>query len=440
VEVQAWKWTRGDLNVYLLDTDFEMNSSTDRKITERLYVSDNETRFKQEIVLGIGGLRLLEALNLHPSVYHLNEGHSALLGLELIRHQMHERSLGFDEAIQFARRRVVMTNHTLVPAGNEVYGDDLVSLLLSRYAEEMAVPVQELVKLGRVQDTSVFSMTMLALRLASVVNSVSRIHARKAKEIWHDHPMVAVTNGVHLPTWDRIGNTDAASGAFWEAHQFRKKTLLEVVAEKTGRKWSEKTLLLGWARRIASYKRPGAVLEEAQKFAELARNAKRPVRLIIGGRPHSADKEGAEILKNLLAIVDGDLKDVAAYLPEYDLEMAGLMTSGCDVWLNTPVVGFEACGTSGMKAALNGVLPCTTRDGWIDEAELFRVGWLLDDRKVTQDFLDKLEHDIIPLYYERNADGVAESWEELMHNAREMIQNQFSATRMLRGYVETLYS
>ncbi len=435
----VWKWTRANADVYLLDTDVEPNKDADRKITERLYIAHSEMRLKQQIVLGIGGLRLLEALKIHPSIYHLNEGHSALLSLELIRHQMQERKLSFDQAKAFARRRLVLTNHTLVPAGNEVYGDDLVSLLLERYAKDIAVPVTELVKLGLVQGASSFSMTLLALRMASVVNAVSKLHAKKASEIWHDHPMVAVTNGVHIPTWDRIVDDVRAPGAFWKVHQERKGELLKHIASQTGRNWDQDTLLVGWARRIASYKRPGAILEDAKRFAELARNSDRPMRLIISGRPHAADIEGLKIREDILKLVEGELKDVAAYLPDYNLEQAELLVAGCDVWLNTPVVGFEACGTSGMKAALNGVLPCSTKDGWVDEAELYKVGWLLKDADVATDVLDVLEQNILPMYYDRAGANVPALWEEHMRNSRDMILNQFSATRMLRSYIEMMY-
>lgn len=439
VGVRAWKWNRGGGDVYLLDSDIESNTPSDRRITERLYVADKETRLKQEILLGIGGLRLLEALDIHPSVYHLNEGHSAMLGLELIRHQMQERHLGFDEAKQFARRRMVMTNHTLVPAGNEVFSDDLVALQLTAYAGELSVSVNEVVKLGLVQESSTFSLTTLALRLSGIVNAVSRLHAAKAKEIWRDHPMASITNGVHLPTWDRIGDEAAQGPAFWDAHMKRKDELLAIVREKVGRAWDRETLLIGWGRRFASYKRPLALLEDLERFAALARDADRPIRAVFAGRPHPSDEEGQRILRELRERVDGPLRDVAAYLPDYDLDLAKRMVAGCDVWLNTPVVGFEACGTSGMKAALNGALPMSTPDGWVHEAELFRVGWRLDSDRVAQDVLDRLERDVAPMYYARDAEGVPTEWLELMKNARELIRSRFSATRMLRQYLDTLY-
>ncbi|MEA3249059.1 MAG: alpha-glucan family phosphorylase [Patescibacteria group bacterium] len=439
VVAQAWKWRDENVVVYLLDTDIEQNEPVDRRITDWLYERDKETRMMQYIVLGIGGQRLIEAMGIHPSIYHMNEGHSAILALELIKHQMAEREISFDEAKQFVRRRVVMTNHTLVAAGNEVYSNDLVAMLLAKYANELQVPVQELVKLGLVQESSTFSMTMLALRMAGVVNAVSKLHAEKAREIWTDHPMVAVTNGVHLPTWDLMRDVTEESGAFWKMHQERKGKMLKLIEEKTGVQWGEDDLVIGWARRFVKYKRPLAILKDIERFKEIAGREGKAVRLVYAGVPHASDEDGQARLKDLKDLIEGELAGFVTYLPDYSIEEAQFLISGCDVWLNTPVVGFEACGTSGMKAAVNGVLPFSTKDGWVYEAQLFGVGWEIDGVKVSIDALDKLENDILPVYLDRNKDGVPEKWEQMMRSARDMGRNQFSATRMVRKYVRMLY-
>jgi starch phosphorylase len=438
VKVRAWKFKEGRVPVYLLDADCDGNDPADRRITDRLYVGDKETRLKQEIVLGIGGLRVLEALDVHPSLYHLNEGHSALLALELVRHQMEERKIGFDEAKQFARRRIVLTNHTLVPAGQETYRNDMAAMLLDGYAQELAVPVNDLVGLGLVQQSSEFSMSMLAFRMSAVINAVSKLHARKAKEIWRDHPMIAVTNGVHVPTWDMVADAGDARGALWRAHQARKASLLSRIKEKTGREWGADDLLIGWARRTVKYKRPLAVFDDPVRLADVARREGRHVRFVFSGHPHPSDTDGQQLLGELRARCDA-FKDIACYLPGYDMDLAKTLVSGCDIWLNTPVVGFEACGTSGMKAALNGALTCSTKDGWVDEADLFRAGWLLGNDRVAADLLTLLEKEILPLYHERSGDGVPVAWESHMRAARTMILDRFTATRMLREYVEMLY-
>jgi starch phosphorylase len=439
VRVRIWRHIKTQVPFYALDTNCEENSPADRAITDRLYVGDKETRLKQEIVLGIGGMRVLEKLGLHPAVYHLNEGHSALLAFELVRHEMQERHLGFDEAKQYARRRIVMTNHTLVAAGNEIYSYDLVAMHLQRYAETMAVPVHDLISMGLVQESNEFSMTMLALRMAGVVNAVSRLHARKAKEIWRDHPMVSVTNGVHVPTWDRIGAEAAAPGKFWAAHQAKKAGLVKLINERCGKNWGEGDLLVGWARRIVTYKRPTAVFEETERLRGICTKAGRPVRIVFAGHPHPSDELGAELVQELKGRAAGGESEFVAFLEGYDMDLAREMAAGCDVWLNTPVIGFEACGTSGMKAGLNGVLNCSTKDGWVDEADLTHAGWVMGNDFIGGSFCDVLERDIVPLYYHRTAEGYPEVWEKYMVRSREAIMGSFTATRMLREYVEMLY-
>lgn len=407
IKVRVYKHMVGSIPVYLLGHE---------KITQKLYTSDKETRLKQEIILGIGGLRTLEALGIHPIAYHLNEGHSAFLSLELIRHEMQEHKIGFEEAIIIARKRIIFTNHTLVAAGHEVYSNDLVALMLAGYAQELGVPVAEVVKLGLVQESSTFSMTMLSLRMSEKINAVSKLHAKKAAEIWTDHPMIAITNGVHLKTWDQVGDNLVVG------HQKQKEKLLSTF------NWPSNTLVLGWARRFVEYKRPLAILENLDRLQKL------PVKIIFSGEPHESDIKGHEMLDTLLNLIKTKIGDQVVYIPNYNLEIAKQMVSGCDVWINTPIVGFEACGTSGMKAALNGTLPCSTRDGWVDEAELYGVGWILENENLSQNILDILERDIVPMYYHR-----PDQWESHMKNARDMAINQFSATRMLGEYLDKLY-
>jgi len=439
IKVAVWQKNDAGISFYALDTNCEENAPQDRSITGRLYVGDKVMRLKQEIILGIGGMRALEAMEIHPSVYHLNEGHSALLAYELIHHQMHERHLGFDEAKQYARRRIVMTNHTLVAAGNEIYSYDLVAMMLQRYAESLSVPVHDLITMGLVQESNEFSLSMLAFRMASVVNAVSKLHAAKAKEIWHNHPMVGITNGVHIPFWDQVGDEKAVHGEFWKAHQEKKRQLLALVKEKTGKEWGEDDLIIGWARRIVTYKRPTAMFEEAERLSEICRRSDRPVRILFSGHPHPSDDRGADLVKELIDRSNGEQSDIMAYLEDYSMDSAKLMISGCDVWLNTPIVGYEACGTSGMKAALNGVLTCSTQDGWVAEADMTHAGWILGNDFIGGGLCDKIEAEIAPMYFERNADGVPEVWEEYMLRSREMILDSFTATRMLREYLDMLY-
>jgi starch phosphorylase len=276
-------------------------------------------------------------------------------------------------------------------------------------------------------------MTILAMRSAGKINAVSKLHATKAKDIWSDHPMVPVTNGIHLPTWDKIGE-----GAIWMTHRENKRKLLALIAERTGTVWEDTDLLLGWARRMASYKRPLALVERLKQFGEMARSTDRPVRVVFAGLSHPADTDGQELLEELQYRLVSDLKGVAVYLPHYNLELSSLMTAGCDMWINTPVVGFEACGTSGMKAALNGALPMSTRDGWVAEIEMFGVGWVLPDTDLTDSMLEALGSQILPMYYDRNDQGIPEAWLKMMQNARELVKNEFSMSRALRQYLDLI--
>jgi len=433
VKIRAWLYEYKSVKVYLLDTRVVGNSHADLYITDTLYPIDKETRFKQEMVLGIGGLRLLFARGHHPIHYHLNEGHSGLLVYELIRHEMEEHKLDFEAARGVARARILFTNHTLVAAGNDVFNNDMVALQMAKYAEEIEVPVKQLVDLGLVQQSSTFSMTMLAMRAAGRINAVSKLHAEKAKGIWTDHPMEAVTNGIHIPTWDMVGDRP-----IWEAHKQNKRELIKLVEEKTGTRWEEGAIILGWARRMVKYKRPLAMVERLKQFGEMARDTKRPVRIVFAGISHPADTDGQEILEELQYRLGSDLKGVAVYLPHYNMDLSKKLVAGCDVWINTPVVGFEACGTSGMKAALNGVLPFSTRDGWVDEIEMLGVGWSLPDTDLTEQMMEILENKILPLYYDQNQDGVSVEWVKMMQNARNLILNEFGMNRALKQYLELI--
>lgn len=434
VYIQAWSMDIGSVRIYLLDTDISQNEGENRRITDRLYASSKEVRFKQEMVLGLGGLRLLDALKISPSGYHLNEGHSAFLALELVRREMSKHKKSFQEELDNAKQHIFFTNHTLVPAGNDTFNTDLVATLLMGFAKELQVPVSELIRLGSVSESNIFSMTLLALHMAGKVNAVSKLHAEKAKEIWKETTMVPITNGIHIKTWDNIYTKEA----IWEKHQENKRTLLEFIFKKTGVSWDENTLLLGWARRIVGYKRPLALFDNLEQFKQLATSSERPVRVVISGLAHESDTEGLTLLKQIEKIVTQDLKGSVVYLPDYNMTSAQLLVAGCDIWLNTPVVGSEACGTSGMKAALNGVLPCSTADGWVAEAQLYNVGWILQSETLAEDIVGVLKEQVVPLYYQKNNPGEGQ-WVTMMQNARDMIINEFSATSMLRKYFEEFY-
>jgi glucan phosphorylase len=435
ISLKAWVFTLGTVAVYLLDTDVQTNTGAQRHITDHLYAADKEVRFQQEIILGIGGLRLLKALHVAPRVYHLNEGHSALLSLELTRLEMQKQQRSFSQALEKTKQQIVFTNHTLVPAGNDIYETELVVTQLAGFAKEINVPINDIIALGKVSEENIFSMALLALRMTKKVNAVSKIHSEKAITLWPEYPMIPITNGIHTKTWDCIEN----NVMIWESHQENKRALLSAITHETGMRWNENDLLIGWARRIVDYKRPLALFEHIQHLQALATNKERPLRIVFSGIAHASDAHGQAIIETIKQLAANELKGTLVYLPDYTMTLAKMLVAGCDVWLNTPIVGSEACGTSGMKAALNGCLPCSTNDGWVAEADLANVGWLLNNEKVSDSIIATLSNDIIPTYYTRDTHNIPQQWVTMMHNARSLIMKNFTATTMLKKYNERLY-
>lgn len=429
VFVKAWVWQKNSIPVYLLDTDVEENSHIDRQIVYQLYDADKETRFKQEVILGIGGFRLLEKMGIAPSIYHMNEGHSAMLYLEIIRYEMQKRKIGFKEAIALSTHHVVFTNHTLVASGNEIFSNDLFTFLLGRYAAELEIPISDILGLGTIEESNSFSMSLISLKLAGRINAVSSLHAKEAVKSWSDYKFDYVTNGIHLPSWDKVAPRELPT-----AHKENKKALLEYIKKQTGKNWREEELLIGWARRMVPYKRPLSIFGDVARLKTLMK-PNQPIRIVMGGIAHQSDDEGRKMVNKIKEIIAKELPEAAVFLDNYNATMSGLLVSGCDIWLNTPVIGSEACGTSGMKAALNGTLTMSTKDGWVYEVNTAEIGWDIDSESIEKSILDVLEYDILPMYYSEDKS----KWGTLMKNGRSLIQEKFSATRMLKEYIEKLY-
>ncbi|MEK7569385.1 MAG: glycogen/starch/alpha-glucan phosphorylase [Patescibacteria group bacterium] len=428
VTIGAWEWQEGDARVYLLDTDLPANDPIDRDITKKLYDMNRDLRLKQEIILGLGGFRMLKALGFHPGVYHLNESHSALIALELVRHEMEHQLADFALALGYANKHIVFTNHTLLPEGLELFAEDKVGLFLEQYAEEMGLAGKDISLLGwRPDMPSLLSMTALALRLSSRANAVSRLHAEKAKVLWPEEKLESITNGIYLPRWDKTGEREIDL-----AHKENKKKLLAFVKEKTGEAWEEGDLVLSWARRFVEYKQPTLLLDHADEILRIAKSSSVPIRLIFSG-PTSEDENGNPYVAKIKKIIEGKLRGTAVFLPNWSTDLAEMLVAGSDIWLNTPVPGYEACGTSGMKAALNGVLALTTRDGWVAEVEPADIGWVVDDPRSAAALLLTLEREIVPAYRDKA------EWRKKMESARETILKNFSTARVLREYIEKLY-
>jgi starch phosphorylase len=413
VLAQVWNWNVNALNLYLLDTQVTENSPEDWNICDELYTDDRYTRLRQEIVLGIGGVKLINKLKITPSVFHLNEGHSAFMIFELIKREMINSD--FNTACKIVRNKVVFTNHTLVDAGQERFDVELVKRTLENYSSEM----NNLVSLG-VSGDGMFSLTKLALNMSYKVNTVSEMHSIKARESWGDYRIENVTNGIYLDGWDLLRHYSNLES---------KRKLIKYINDKCGISFDENVLLLGWARRFVDYKRPLAILSDVDRLKKIGK-----VQIVFSSSVNSTYDDENSYVREIHRLSQNELKGIVAFIPNYDIEVARLLTSGCDVWLNTPEVGREACGTSGMKACLNGVLPLSTNDGWIYEVDLNGIGWKVSDGEITRNLLDTLERDIVPKYYHDKP-----SWKKMINNARKLILERFGTDRMLRDYIKKIY-
>jgi starch phosphorylase len=456
VKVQAWLHTYkspigGSVPIFFLDTDVEGNAPEDRKITDLLYGGDDKNRLKQEIVLGIGGTRLLEALRFKIGKNHMNEGHSALLTLELLRKNNMEA--------EKVRQLCIFTTHTPVEAAFDRFSYDMVEELLG--AE---FPVGTIKEFGGKDN---LNMTLLALNLSKYQNGVTKAHTKYSKKLFPQHFIHAVTNGVHSCTWTsqsftqlfdkyipgwasepellvRIDKVPIAD--IWSAHMQNKKRLLGFVEEKTGVKMDESKLTLGFARRATGYKRATLIFSDLDRLRQA--NRKGPLQIIFAGKAHPRDVTGKEEIKEIFRYKE-KLKDEIkiVYLENYDMQIAAKLTSGVDVWLNTPYPPMEASGTSGMKAAHNGVVNFSVLDGWWIEGCIEGVtGWAIgaspeaaieDEERRRQerdDIVNKLKYLIIPKFYDEG-----DAWIELMKNSIGKVAYYFNTDRMMRRYITDAY-
>jgi starch phosphorylase len=414
--VQAWLWKKEHTTLYLLDTQLAENTPEDWAITDYLYVEDRYLRLLQEIVLGVGGMKILEKLNVNPLVYHLNEGHSAFMIFELIEKEMKENKTGFLDACKTAKEKVVFTNHTLVDAGQEFFDPKIIEKIFGI----------EYMKLGLDTKGNNFSLTKLALDMSRKVNAVSAIHEKMAKQVWGNYNIESVTNGIHIPRWDEIK---------YYSHKEQKRKLINLIQENCGLIFDENILLIGWARRFVDYKRPTAILGDVERLKKLAQIEGKELRIVFSSPLNETYREENKFIKEIERLMKNELKGIIALIPNYDISISKLMVSGCDIWLNTPIVGCEACGTSGMKACLNGVLPLSTSDGWVDEVNFAQIGWIVrDGEDITKNLLDTLETDILPEYY-----GHKDHWKKRMTLSRELIQQKFGTERMLNDYINKMY-
>jgi starch phosphorylase len=501
IYVTVWKIAVGRVSLYLMDTDIDINDPWNREISARLYTGDLEQRLRQEIVLGIGGSEVLEKLGIKYSVLHLNEGHPAFAILEEIRDRV-QKGMSFDEALQQVQAVTVFTTHTPVPAGHDIFPFQLMEKYFSQYWPSLGLDHDTFLQLGiHPQNPKAgFNMTAFSLRMAGYRNAVSKKHAdvtrRMWKGLWPDlpadqTPIDYVTNGVHVPTWveprmQRLFNKylcpdwladhdnpyiwelieDIPDDELWQTHYWLKIKLIDAIRERVRQRWSNGTaspsivlaggtlldpsiLTIGFARRFAAYKRADLIFYDKERLKRLLNNRWQPIQIIFAGKAHPADDPAKRILQRIFnAARDPAMGGRIAFLEDYDEQFAQYMVHGVDVWLNNPIPPMEASGTSGMKAALNGVPHLSISDGWWVEGFNGKNGWTFGQEEVGKDrdrtdaeaIYQVLEESIIPLYYKVSADGVRSDWVRVMKESIKSNAPRFSARRMVKEYMKKFYS
>lgn len=503
--LKAWKINVGRVELYLLDSDIDENTKEYREITRTLYGGNQETRIQQEIVLGQGGVALLKALGLKPTIYHMNEGHSSFLILELIYTFMKDKKISFQIARDIASAKTVFTTHTPVPAGNDIFPLELVEKYFKDYWDKLGISKQEFFQMGMKPNApldSGFNMGILALKVAGKKNGVSKLHGAVSRElfgeVWseiaaNESPITYVTNGIHTCSWlapglkklynkylipywqDKIYENDVwkkiqdiPNEELWKVHQERKEKLLAIVKENTisrlrrcGYHYDDimnivssldkDALTIGFARRFATYKRATLIFKDLERITQILNDQNRKVQIIFAGKAHPADKEGQDLIKYIHEIsMKPQFKGKIFLLENYNISMSRYLISGVDVWLNTPRRPMEASGTSGQKASVNGVINFSVLDGWWAEGYNSKNGWTIgtnaeypnyeaQDKADSQSIYETLENKIIPMYYEKNKNGISDKWVQTMKESILSTGGRFSTSRMLTDYVDNLY-
>jgi starch phosphorylase len=500
--IGVWQVKVGRVSIYLLSTDVEENTPQDRQLSARLYIADRELRLQQELVLGIGGVRVLRALGIQPAVWHANEGHTAFMMLERIREEV-EKGKSFTEAAQRMRATTIFTTHTPVPAGNDVFPVELVESHLHGYWESMGLSREEFLQLGQSgADEYTFNMTALGLKMAERRSAVSQLHEKVTRKMWHglwpelkedEVPISHITNGVHVPTWvapemgqlydkylgmDAVKRQDDAElwqrvseipdAELWQAHQVLKRKLMGAMVERARECSSDRecsalqilamgalldpdVLTIGFVRRFTEYKRPALIFHDVERLKRIMMNQWQPVQIIFAGKSHPADFPSKSLLHQVYTLsIDREFQGRISFVEDYDMHIAHYLVHGVDLWLNTPRRPREACGSSGMKASLNGVLHLSVRDGWWYEGYNGANGWAIgdsaepfspeeQDRADAESLYHLLENEIVPLYYERDRDGIPHGWIRFVKAAISSVMPVFCARRMLKEYTGRMY-
>ena len=503
VLVSVWSVRLGRVKLYLLDTDLEENAPWDRELSARLYGGDRETRIQQEIILGIGGVRALKAMEAEPSVWHLNEGHAAFVVLQRIR-DLIEQGKSFDTALQEVRQTTMFTTHTPVPAGHDAFPFSLVETHLAGAWGTLGGYRDAFLALGQYDNGSgsLFNMTALALRAAGTVNAVSQLHGQVTRQMWgpiwgnvpdDQRPVRAITNGIHVPTWlsaelsrlfdDHLGGDwrdrhddptlwdrvlEIPDEELWAVRNALRNYLFAFIRERARSRWKEEhvtaarvvaagtlldpnALTIGFARRFTGYKRPELIFHNPDRLISILTAARRPVQIVFAGKAHPADEMGKHHLQQVYRrAIDPMFGGRIAFVDDYDLHVAHFLVQGCDIWLNTPRKPLEASGTSGMKASINGVPHMSIGDGWWAEGYNGRNGWLIEGKPQNQDtesvdrsdaeaLYQLLEQEVVPTFYNRDPNGIPRAWLAIVREAIRTVTPRFSSRRMVKQYAEEMY-
>lgn len=440
VLIKAYKIRLSQKSIlYFLSTDVDGNPPEWISDMDALYAGDANSQIRQQILLGVGGITLLQKLGIHPSFYHINEGRPGFIIWQLTSTYMKEENLSFDDAWKKAKAHIVYTNHTLVAAGNLTYPIQTIENWATPFAKAMGVDTNLLIHDGYI-DPQTFSITKFALEISCKHSSVSRVHGEYCKKEWHNYDWEVITNGVHMRRWQDsdFRNNNLTDRQLWDLHMTKKRELEATVIKRTGFGYDPEKLVITWARRLAEYKQPEIIFSDIQRLKTIIQTSEKPVQLLFAGNAHSSDTGASGIIERIVSLFSKELAGNAIFIPNYNIALANHLVSGSDIWLNTPKGNLEACGTSGMKAIANGVLQCTVLDGWTYEVDWKDKGWVLDPNRLVEDLYEKLEHEIIPLYYTRNENGLPQEWIQRMRKSIE-IAKEFSAERMLREYKEKFY-
>jgi starch phosphorylase len=505
LHARIWVAQVGRVPLLLLDSDVEDNAGEQRFVTDRLYGGTTEHRLLQELLLGVGGVRALRAFSRitgapEPEVFHTNEGHAGFLGLERIRELTTRPGLDFDTALETSRAGTVFTTHTPVPAGIDRFPRDLVE----QYFTDFGLPVDRVLALGTEEyeggDAGIFNMAVMGFRLSQRANGVSELHGHVSRGMFNglwpsfdetDVPIGSITNGVHAPTWVAREVFDLAESAgadtrpdspalfdvvdklsssdIWRVKRDLRQRLVEDARVRLRKSWQRRgaaaaelgwidsaldsdVLTIGFARRVPSYKRLTLMLRDPERLKSLLLHPERPVQLVIAGKAHPADDGGKKLIQEIVRFADDpEVRHRIVFLPNYDIAMAQPLYPGCDVWLNNPLRPYEACGTSGMKAALNGGLNLSILDGWWDEWYDGNNGWAIPSADAVADadhrddveggaLYDLIENEVAPRFYDVDSSGVPSRWIEMVRHTLKSLGPKVLATRMLRDYVHQLYT